>query len=421
VSAFKRNLVPLLCIAFVAASAATGIFYGLIGGKLRSISASAPSQRIVVAARNLERGTVLRAEDLKLANWGGEPLQGVYAAAGQVAGKTVYQTVQQNEPVTRARVASQDGSAGIGPPSGMRAISVHATDSAGVLNLLRAGDKVDVQAVRSGQGGAFRLRTILQDVEVLAAPAAEPNGRPSATTVVTLLVTPADADRLGLADAACRIRLLLRNPLDRNEPAGGGVTLAGLFAEGRGGIKEPLGLVVQVAAVETKALEALAGKSSSLPRDEVLQVIPFDAGSEPAQLVQTLEQNHQLEVLSTTRLTASHHPASMKEGELWGSKSGAAAMNAWGLRIQVLPLADSRGAVRVRVRPEINVSGPNGLAARKMEAELALVDGQSFIVLGLGRRFFRSRLKETDNRELIALVRVDVPKPVHMAASDRGR
>jgi pilus assembly protein CpaB len=224
----------LLCIAFVAASAATGIFYGLFGSKLRDISSGTPRSPIVVAARNLERGAVLKAEDVRLSTWtGAELLKGGYTAVEQVAGKTVYNPVLENEPVTEARVASTDGSRGLGIASGMRAISVHASDSTGVLSLLRPGYRVDVQA-ETERGGEPKLRTLLQNIEVLAIHPAEPSAGRSAAPVVTLLVTPAAADRLGLADTAGRLRLLLRNPLDQGQSTLPGLTIAHLFADGNG-------------------------------------------------------------------------------------------------------------------------------------------------------------------------------------------
>ncbi len=51
----KRNIVPLLGIAFVVAIISTGIFYGLFAGKLRSSVGELPVQSIVVAARTLTR------------------------------------------------------------------------------------------------------------------------------------------------------------------------------------------------------------------------------------------------------------------------------------------------------------------------------------------------------------------------------
>jgi flagella basal body P-ring formation protein FlgA len=61
----KKNMVPLLGIAFIVAIISTGVFYGLFAGKLRS-SSELPSHGIVVAARDLDRGTVIQASDLRI-------------------------------------------------------------------------------------------------------------------------------------------------------------------------------------------------------------------------------------------------------------------------------------------------------------------------------------------------------------------
>jgi Flp pilus assembly protein CpaB len=190
----------------------------LFATKLREASNNAARQSIVVAARNLERGAVLAKGDVKLAAWSGaETLKGSYIAVDQVTGKTMSSPVQENEAILQMRLASLDGSTGLGIASGMRAISVHASDSNGVLNLLYPGHKVDVQVVSEPHGGQPRLMTLLQNVEVLTIDPAEPNGRPAVTRGVTLLVAPAAADRLALADSAAHIRLLLRNLLDEGE------------------------------------------------------------------------------------------------------------------------------------------------------------------------------------------------------------
>ena len=57
----KRNMVPLLGIAFVVTIISTGVFYGLFAGKLRSSSPALNGHPIVVAARELERGEVIEA------------------------------------------------------------------------------------------------------------------------------------------------------------------------------------------------------------------------------------------------------------------------------------------------------------------------------------------------------------------------
>jgi Flp pilus assembly protein CpaB len=94
----------------------------------------------------------------------------------------------------------------------MRAISIHATDSSGIVTMLRPGYKVDVQLV-SNQA---ELRTILQNVEVLAVNATGDGHGPS--PVITLLVDPEGADMAGLGDSTAHLRLSLRNPLDDAKP-----------------------------------------------------------------------------------------------------------------------------------------------------------------------------------------------------------
>jgi pilus assembly protein CpaB len=147
----KRNLVPLLAIAFVVAIISTGIFYGLFVAKLRAGPIS-PGKSIVVAARNLDRGTILQAADVKLVAWGdADTPQGAFTAAGPMAGLTVITPLQENEPVLQSRVASRTSGAGagLGIAPGMRAISIHATDSSSIVTMLRPGYKVDVQLVSS--------------------------------------------------------------------------------------------------------------------------------------------------------------------------------------------------------------------------------------------------------------------------------
>jgi Flp pilus assembly protein CpaB len=204
----KRNLVPLLVIAFVVAIISTGIFYGLFVARLRSGPAST-GKSVVVAARNLDRGTVLQTEDVKLASWGDVP-PGAFTTVSQVAGFTLVAPLLENGPVLQSWIASRTSGAGagLGIAPGMRAISIHATDSSGIVALLKPGFKVDVQLVSNNA----ELRTILQDVEVLAVNSAG-DGR-GASPVITLLVDPEGADMAGLGDSTAHLRLTLRNPLD---------------------------------------------------------------------------------------------------------------------------------------------------------------------------------------------------------------
>jgi pilus assembly protein CpaB len=209
----KKNLVPLLSIAFVVALVSTGIFYGLFVGRLKSATAPGPS--IVVAARSLNRGDALQAADVKLAPWGGAEIpQGALTALNQVDGLTLVSAIQENEPILPSRLASRTSGvgAGLGIAPGMRAVSIHATDSSGIVGILRPGHKVDVQLVLTQSSSLPELRTILQNIEVLSVSAQ--NDSRNNNPVVTLLVNPEGADMAGLGDSAAHLRLVLRNPLD---------------------------------------------------------------------------------------------------------------------------------------------------------------------------------------------------------------
>ena len=231
----KKNLVTLLGVAFVVAIMATGLFYGLIVSRLNQNSA-AQTLPIVVAARDLEPGTVLKPSDVKLAQRdSGDALVEGFSSDSRVTGLTLMEKVPVDQPIAREILVSKESSRGaaLGIPPGLRAISVHVADSTGVVELLQPGYHVDAQLVHTEgnrQGSTTTLRTVLQNLEVLKVEdqlETKPGQRP--LPVVTLLAYPDEADVLGLADAAAQIRLILRHPLDDEMTQRSRVALAGIM------------------------------------------------------------------------------------------------------------------------------------------------------------------------------------------------
>jgi Flp pilus assembly protein CpaB len=205
----QNNLGKLIGIALVVAIIATGVFYGLFVTKLSSSTGS--GKMVIVASRPIPAGTVLAEKDVQSMTWAGEQTpSGAFDNAQQVTGHTVLEPLTQGEPVLASRLASA---------------------GAGVLALLRPGQKVDVQVLltRKIANAEPELRTILEGVPVLAVnptpEAAQGTNLPS----VTLLTNPADADTLALADSGARIRLALRNPLDQATRSRTALTLDSLL------------------------------------------------------------------------------------------------------------------------------------------------------------------------------------------------
>src|ERR1700733_2392470 len=265
----KRNMVPLFAIAFVVAIICTGVWYGLFAGKLRS-STDIPGHSIVVAARDLDRGTVIQPSDLRVSEVQGV-LGGAFSKPEDASGATLLTALKADEPLLQERVTprvSDSAKAGGQVPSGMRAVSMHIFQSESVLNLLQFGSRVDLQAVSDRNGGT-ELRTILENVQVLSVSAADANGNRPAGAVVTVLIRAQDTDMVALADSGSRIRLALRNPLDEETTPRHSLGLAALFsgstnleeapATGRSAIPavwdHPLQLHVRVLSASEAALE----------------------------------------------------------------------------------------------------------------------------------------------------------------------
>src|SRR5579871_3409004 len=88
----KNNLGKLLGIALAVAIVSTGIFYGLFVNKLSSNTGS--GRTLVVAAKALKAGTVLKAEDLKTIPWPADQIpKGSFEKPDQVAGSTVFDAI----------------------------------------------------------------------------------------------------------------------------------------------------------------------------------------------------------------------------------------------------------------------------------------------------------------------------------------
>ncbi len=226
----KKNMLPLWGIAFVVAVISTAVVYGLFAGKLRS-STEVPGHPLVVAARDLDRGTVLQAGDLRVMEAEGV-ISGSFAKTEDAIGATLLTPVKANEPLLEERVSPPptDAERAGGPvPKGMRAMTVHVTQSESLLSLLRPGSRVDLQAVTDKNGG--ELRTVLENVQVLAA--GQTDGNHPAN--VTVLIRAQDADVVALADAASRVRVALRNAADKENSTHHALSLPALFS---GGVRE---------------------------------------------------------------------------------------------------------------------------------------------------------------------------------------
>lgn len=186
------------------------------------LEAAAPSKTIIVATRDLPAGTVIRREDVETLDWPGVAMpEGFATQAGEVVGRGLVVEVRKNEPLLDWKLADKEAGGGlpIVIPEGMRALSVEVDEVIGVAGFVLPGTRVDVLAtvMPGNDRRQTTTRIILQNVRALAADQTyqqDINGEPQTVTVVTLLVTPEEAEALTLASTEGRIQLALRNTLD---------------------------------------------------------------------------------------------------------------------------------------------------------------------------------------------------------------
>ena len=177
---------------------------------------------IVLSARNLPVGALLTERDLKVVSWPGEAApSGYIRSVKDAVGRGVITPVAENEPLLEAKVSTKD--AGGGLPiiirDGMRAVSVRVDEIIGVAGFVLPGTRVDVLLTldKNANRPQSITKTLLQNVQTLAAGQSvtrDKEGKPQTVTVITVLVSPDDAELLALAAKEGRLQLALRNTLD---------------------------------------------------------------------------------------------------------------------------------------------------------------------------------------------------------------
>jgi pilus assembly protein CpaB len=186
------------------------------------MAAEVKRANIVLSARALPVGAVITERDLKVVSWPGDAVpSGYLRSVKDAVGRGVITPVAENEPLLEAKVSTKD--AGGGLPiiirEGMRAVSVKVDEVIGVAGFVLPGTRVDVLLTLDARDGRPQAitKTLLQNVQTLATGQSvtrDKEGKAQTATVITLLVSPDDAELLALAAKEGRLQLALRNTLD---------------------------------------------------------------------------------------------------------------------------------------------------------------------------------------------------------------
>jgi pilus assembly protein CpaB len=235
----NRRVSTILFVAFVVAAICSYFVYRVAGVQRKPVGPV--TTKIIVPARDLEIGTLIKDTDLTTGDWAGALPKGVLATKESIVGRGVVAQLNQGEPIFDNRLAPAGSGGGLAATirPGMRACAVRVNDVVGVAGFVLPGMRVDVLIAGTGPGVSSadgpRVKTLLQNIEVLSAGTniqKDNEGKPIQVPVVNLLVTPEQAQTLSLASNETRIQLVLRNPLDTDTPKTPSVAMASLFSDG---------------------------------------------------------------------------------------------------------------------------------------------------------------------------------------------
>lgn len=235
-----RRLLTVLGISLLFALVVSSVFY-MMTSRVRGASGQPKAVKkatVVVAAAALPVGKQIQPEDLRVISVAKEQVpSGAFQKVEEVVGRPVISPILPDEPVVAKRVGERGSGFGLAPviPPGMRAVAVRVNEVVGVAGFVIPGMRVDVLATVRPPGDAGpRTTTILQNIVVAAAgQQIQPDGSGRAVNVpvVTLLVTPEQAEILTLAGNEGRIQLVLRNAADQGLAQTPGRELSELYAK----------------------------------------------------------------------------------------------------------------------------------------------------------------------------------------------
>jgi pilus assembly protein CpaB len=165
--------------------------------------------------------------------------EGAFLTLEQVVDRTPMSNILAGEPILDRRLAPPGSGVGLATkvPEGLRALSVRVDDVIGVAGFVLPEARVDLLITglppTSPESGQM-TKTILGNIRVLSAGeqlAPDATGRPQKAAVVTLLLTPQQAELVTLAQTHGRIQLVLRNAKDEEIAETTGVREDELFGE----------------------------------------------------------------------------------------------------------------------------------------------------------------------------------------------
>lgn len=222
-----KNIRALVVLLVAVAAGGTAMFMAK-----RWVAENQPAQgagvQVAVAAKQLDLGTALIPEFVRMVDWPKESVpDGSFTEAGKLAGRVIKMNVQAGEPILEAKLAPVGAAAGLSSliPEGSRAMTVSVNEIIGVAGFALPGNYVDIlvstQDEKSRDQAKQISKIVLERIKVLAVAqeASTDQTKPKVVSAVTLEVKPEEAEKIDLARSVGTLTLVLRNQVDLSPAA----------------------------------------------------------------------------------------------------------------------------------------------------------------------------------------------------------
>jgi pilus assembly protein CpaB len=263
-----RRLITALLIAIAVSG---GFTFWLSRGIRGARRAAPPTRQYVTTAQNMEAGETIRPANVVLRDWpSNTPLEGAFTKPEEVAGRTLLYPLAKGQPILERQLYTGTGvGLSMKIPDGMRAISLKSDQVVVVAGFLNPGTHIDVLVTYHTANLPDPVTsTVLQDAQIIAAGQKmqpDPDGKATTVDVVTLLVTPLDAEKVVLASAQGTVHFVLRNGSDHQHV----VSLATHISDLGEGVVRPIKVTprpqrIQVVLPQPFRIQVLRGDKMSV-------------------------------------------------------------------------------------------------------------------------------------------------------------
>jgi pilus assembly protein CpaB len=248
-------------VLMIVVSIAVAIAAVLLASQWVKDKTKVATNQVVVARSDINLGTRLTPQMLKVADWpSGSVPEGSASDPEKLKDRVVKTSLLSGEPVLESKLAPVGTTGGLSAVigDGKRAMTVRVNDVVGVAGFALPGNYVDIvvntedESTKTDRNKSIS-KIVLEHILVLAVAqeSSRDETKPKVVNAVTLEVTPEQAEKLDLARSVGQLSLVLRNQMDTSAVTTTGTTKKDMLNRK----EEPMVLPIAATQTEAKATE----------------------------------------------------------------------------------------------------------------------------------------------------------------------